>query len=138
MIIPHLYLSDVWIATNMNELVQFNINTIINMTYEVQNKFIESFTYYKYDWYDNFKFNILDNLDIIVDQIHEVIKQNLNVLVHCKMGLSRSVTVIIAYLMKYNNMKFDEAYNFIAVKKFIDPNVGFIKQLRIYEEKLSQ
>ena len=54
------------------------------------------------------------------------------------MGLSRSVTVIIAYLMKYNNMKFDEAYNFIAVKKFIDPNAGFIKQLKIYEEKLSQ
>ena len=57
-----------------------------------------------------------------------------SVLVHCEMGMSRSSTIVIAYLMRYHNMTRDEAY--IAVKKrrpLTNPNQGFWKQLEEFE-----
>ena len=37
-------------------------------------------------------------------------KSNSNVLIHCLAGISRSPTLAISYLMKYQSMKSDEAY----------------------------
>ncbi len=52
-------------------------------------------------------------------------------------GISRSVSFVIAYLMKENMWKYDEAYNFVKSKrKTISPNSGFIQQLMRYEVTL--
>lgn len=54
-----------------------------------------------------------------------------NILVHCNAGVSRSATVVIAYLILIKNFSYIEAYN--CVKKSrncINPNAGFIKQLQ--------
>jgi dual specificity MAP kinase phosphatase len=37
-------------------------------------------------------------------------KANNNVLIHCLAGISRSPTLAIAYLMKHQSLKSDEAY----------------------------
>ena len=66
--------------------------------------------------------------------IHEHISQGGAVLVHCEQGISRSSTIVIAYLMRYHGMKRDEAY--IKVKSnhpIADPNPGFYQQLKIFE-----
>jgi protein-tyrosine phosphatase len=34
-------------------------------------------------------------------------------------GISRSVTLIIAYLIRYMNKTFDEAYNYMKIKRKI-------------------
>eukprot|EP01129_Flabellula_baltica_P001240 TRINITY_DN11134_c0_g1_i1.p1 TRINITY_DN11134_c0_g1~~TRINITY_DN11134_c0_g1_i1.p1 ORF type:complete len:321 (+),score=53.75 TRINITY_DN11134_c0_g1_i1:125-964(+) len=53
------------------------------------------------------------------------------VLVHCNAGVSRSASVVIAYLMRRNNMTFEEAYNQTkSVKSDIKPNDGFMRQLK--------
>ena len=72
------------------------------------------------------------------------------VYVHCRMGISRSVTIVIAYLTWrifqtneweecYNNKE----YNFLKIydmmhniRSCISPNLGFIGQLLLYEQKL--
>ena len=38
-----------------------------------------------------------------------MIKQDGNVLVHCRMGMSRSATLVIAYLMKKYNLSYEDA-----------------------------
>lgn len=43
-------------------------------------------------------------------QIDEWVEQGKNVLVHCYEGKSRSVAVVITYLMLYKGMSFDVAY----------------------------
>jgi protein-tyrosine phosphatase len=49
-----------------------------------------------------------------------------NVLVHCFAGISRSATVVIAFLMKYKKMNFEEAFEFTKQKReIINPNFGF-------------
>ena len=64
-------------------------------------------------------------------------KERCNILVHCKFGISRSPSFIIAYLIKYNKLSVDDALKFVNRKRFqIKPNKGFINQLYIYEKCL--
>ncbi|XKL65319.1 hypothetical protein PGB90_008739 [Kerria lacca] len=52
------------------------------------------------------------------------------VFVHCNAGISRSPTVVAAYLIKYYNITPEEALHRIRKKRpKINPNQGFLKQL---------
>ncbi|AYV78176.1 MAG: protein phosphatase Slingshot [Edafosvirus sp.] len=134
-IVPHLYIGGVWNAHNMDELINNEIDTIINVAYEVENKFIDSFKYKKYFWDDREDQQISHLLVEIVDAIHNLIKEGKNVLVHCYMGRSRSGSVIIAYLMKYHEQILDDAIKFARSKKYdIWPNNGFINELKYMGE----
>jgi protein-tyrosine phosphatase len=45
-------------------------------------------------------------------------------------GVSRSSSVVIAYLIREKGMTYDEAFGIVKVKRsIIDPNRGFVKQL---------
>jgi protein-tyrosine phosphatase/predicted kinase len=72
------------------------------------------------------------------DQTYNFIEDaKVGVLVHCKQGVSRSATITIAYLMRKFNVPYEAAFNFVFSKRpFIDPNVGFRKQLKEYEANL--
>eukprot|EP01084_Bolivina_argentea_P220663 373931_1 len=61
--------------------------------------------------------------------------QNNKVLVHCRGGVSRSSTIIIAYLMKIHKMKYINAYKYTKKKReIIEPNDGFAQQLKNYQK----
>ena len=50
------------------------------------------------------------------------------VFVHCAMGMSRSATCVIMYIMKRFNIPFDEAFEVVKLRREkIDPNDGFKK-----------
>jgi len=52
------------------------------------------------------------------------------VLVHCQAGISRSATLVIAYLIKHQKMNLKDAYLHVKSKRpQIGPNKGFIQQL---------
>lgn len=58
-------------------------------------------------------------------------------LVHCNAGVSRSASVIIAYLMYYHQMDFIRAYNHVKTRReCIQPNAGFLNQLKELNFKL--
>ncbi|CAD8096556.1 unnamed protein product [Paramecium sonneborni] len=74
------------------------------------------------------------------DQASNFIQNNLkhtNVLVHCYAGISRSSSLIIAYLLKCQGYSLKEAINKIKSQRpQVDPNDGFLEQLKEYEDKL--
>lgn len=57
--------------------------------------------------------------------------------VHCYAGMSRSTTIVIAYLMKTFRWGYDATLHFVRFKRSIaNPNEGFAAQLRNYEKTL--
>jgi protein-tyrosine phosphatase len=101
-----------------------------------------------YIYHDGIKYMVVDasdipgydmysHMDSCVDYIRDSVGAG-NILVHCHAGISRSSTMVIAYLMREKGMSFVDA--FAAVKKIrpqVQPNAGFIRQLRRYEMDLN-
>lgn len=60
-----------------------------------------------------------------------------NVLVHCSAGISRSPTLVLAYMMKKNHWMLDEAFDKMRqLRRIVDPNVSFIVQLKEWEKSV--
>ena len=91
-----------------------------------------------------FTHKTIDVLDADYENIIQYFGECLNfikgddkVLVHCLGGVSRSPTIVIAYIMWIKKMKYDEAIQFVKSKRsIIRPNSGFIKQLKMFHNIL--
>ena len=54
-------------------------------------------------------------------------------MIQCHGGVSRSGTILCAYLLKKTNNKLNDVYEFVTkIRKRIKPNAGFWKQLVQY------
>eukprot|EP01016_Furgasonia_blochmanni_P000282 TRINITY_DN10030_c0_g1_i3.p1 TRINITY_DN10030_c0_g1~~TRINITY_DN10030_c0_g1_i3.p1 ORF type:complete len:140 (+),score=39.09 TRINITY_DN10030_c0_g1_i3:64-483(+) len=86
---------------------------------------------------DTYTFDLSEFFEETFDFIETQRKAQKNVLVHCFAGVSRSSTIVIAYLMKKKKMTFEKAFAFVKQKRFLaSPNLGFAKQLKDYEKKV--
>ncbi len=73
----------------------------------------------------------------VYEIISRALSENKNVIVHCAAGMSRSPSLVIAYLMIENRWCYEEAYNYVKNKRpIVEPNIGFVKQLKALEYKL--
>ena len=71
-----------------------------------------------------------------VNQLQDWYRQEYRVLVHCRAGISRSPTVVIAWMMLCNNMSFDDAWKkVVAARNYIRPNDYFMKFLKNLEKE---
>lgn len=81
--------------------------------------------------------DMLPYMELVADLINEVVSNGEVVLVHCVAGVSRSVTLCLAYLVKWHKMTLRDAYHHTKQRRpQIRPNTGFFKQLIKYEERL--
>ncbi|ESO82277.1 hypothetical protein LOTGIDRAFT_134995, partial [Lottia gigantea] len=73
-------------------------------------------------------YRICDEFQSAVEFIDEALKSG-KVYVHCQMGVSRSATIVIAYLMAKCGMDLMHATRHCRHRREIFPNSGFLKQL---------
>ena len=134
-IIDNIYIGDYRIASNLEELNKVGFKHILNCTYELVSEFPGTFDYLNI----NIKDNIYEDLSKAFVESYEFLKKNKGekTLVHCIGGFSRSVALVMYYLMKEYGYTYNYSYNYIAQKrKEIDPNTGFRKQLLDAEKEL--
>ncbi|KAF8076945.1 protein-tyrosine phosphatase-like protein [Lyophyllum atratum] len=79
--------------------------------------------------------NILIHLPNACQFVEGALDHGGRVLVHCVMGVSRSVTVLAAYLMRTRKLGRAAAIRFIKQRRpQVHPNYGFIKQLETFAD----
>ena len=136
-IIPHLFLGSIGSASNLKQLENFKITHIICCASGIKNFFPDKFKYYNINLLDSEKENIRQYFEESFNFIDNGIKNGGNVLVHCHAGISRSSTILIAYIMKSQKMKVDKVLELIKSKREkVNPNIGFLNQLKEYEKEL--
>ena len=83
-----------------------------------------------YPLYDDATEDILSIVKKALPTIQTSLTSKRSVLVHCAAGISRSASVVIAYLMKTEGLSFNDAKQEVKKKRpIINPNPGFSAQL---------
>uniref|UniRef100_A0A6G3MGC9 Protein phosphatase Slingshot homolog 3 (Trinotate prediction) n=1 Tax=Henneguya salminicola TaxID=69463 RepID=A0A6G3MGC9_HENSL len=120
---------------------------ILNVTSEINNFFPGVFEYYNICVLDRPEVEIINYFDEayrfiekarFIKNILTIRINNTSVLVHCQMGISRSATIIISYLMKYYEWDAQLSLEFVKSRRpIVKPNCGFLKQIYLYEAILT-
>ncbi|CAF0956700.1 unnamed protein product [Adineta steineri] len=136
-ILPHIFVGNVHDAQNVDRLNEKGITHIINSTPDLPCCWDKQYKYIRVDVLDLPSQNIRKHFDKAIEFIDEALyKKTNNVLVHCSAGISRSPTLVLAYMIKKYHMTLEEAFNKMRqLRQIVDPNVSFIIQLRDWETK---
>ncbi|CUS23993.1 LAQU0S13e00892g1_1 [Lachancea quebecensis] len=116
-------------------------DVVINVAKEVQDcreqvPHSECSEYHHAEWTHTTK--ICADLPKLTQIIHQAALARKRVLVHCQCGVSRSASLIVAYIMRYQNLSLNDAYNKLkSVAKDISPNMSLIFQLMEWNEALN-
>ena len=131
-----LYLGTFNNACDIEELRRNKINYVLNCAIEcVNTKLPPDIKELHLKVKDEQNFDIFEYFDEANDFINKCRNEGGNILIHCKYGISRSPTFIIAYLYKYNKLTIDGALRLLTQKRSqTKPNKGFLDQLYLYEK----
>ncbi|XP_011162477.1 dual specificity protein phosphatase 19 [Solenopsis invicta] len=130
-IIPGLYLSSQDPVVCNDILKKYEIRHILSIGVNILERYPD-IQYHICDLLDLPESNILPSIKKCINIIRTSRKEN--ILVHCNAGVSRSPSIVIAYLMIVMKLSYDEAYDTVKkVRSCIRPNDGFVKQLRSIE-----
>ncbi|KAF8637468.1 hypothetical protein AX16_010796 [Volvariella volvacea WC 439] len=82
---------------------------------------------------DTLDADILVHLPPSIQFIEKELEKGRGVLVHCQAGVSRSATIVAAYLMYSRDISADEALEIIREKRpIVEPNENFLHQLEVF------
>jgi len=133
-IFDFLFLGSEWNASNLEELNSNGVTHILNVTREIDNFFPAVFKYLNIREWDVEETDLLKYWDETYNFIHGAKQMGGKVLVHCKMGISRSASTVCSFAMKYFGWSLTRALSHTKERRgIINPNPGFREQLKIYE-----
>ncbi|XP_014482245.1 PREDICTED: serine/threonine/tyrosine-interacting protein-like isoform X1 [Dinoponera quadriceps] len=140
-VVPGLFLGPYSAASRskLDSLLEHGITHIVCVRQDIEANFIRP------NFPDKFKYLVLNIADIATENIIQhfqtvktFIDEGLNsggqVLVHGNAGISRSAALVLAYMMETYGLSQTQAYAIVQQRRFcINPNEGFMTQLREYE-----
>ena len=133
-----VYLGDLDAAINYQSLLANNITAVLtvaaytNISYTpyhgIEHMVIEAD--------DDPRFNLKQYFETAINFIEKA-RLSGNVLINCFAGISRSASVLIAYLMKMERMDLNSAFRVVKERRWkVNPNYGFVGQLEQYEKEV--
>ncbi|GKV38584.1 hypothetical protein SLEP1_g46474 [Rubroshorea leprosula] len=127
-----LFLGSIGAANNKNALKSSNITHVLTVASSLRPAHTNDFVYKVIP-----DTNITQYFDECFDFIDEAKQRGSGVLVHCFVGRSRSVTIVVAYLMKKRGMSPSQALEYVKSKRpQAAPKSGFLSQLQEFEKSL--
>uniref|UniRef100_A0A8D0GXK2 Dual specificity protein phosphatase n=1 Tax=Sphenodon punctatus TaxID=8508 RepID=A0A8D0GXK2_SPHPU len=139
---PGLYLGDQDIAANRRELTRLCITHILNASHSKWRGGAEYYEgtgicYLGIEAHDSPTFDMSPYFYPAADFIHQaLIESRGGILVHCAVGVSRSATLVLAYLMIRHHLTLVEAIKTVKDHRGIIPNRGFLRQLVALDNSL--
>jgi len=131
-----VYIGNLDVAKNL-EWLKKNVEAIVNVSEDIENFYPRHFAYLRIPVNDSPNTKIIKFFDCANQFIREKVKNGGSVLVHCQKGDSRSVTIILCYLLKYHNISLKEAIDLLQTKGISHIlNKGFVNQLSIFEKRV--
>lgn len=136
LIIPGLWLGSLEAARNRHFLIRHGVTHVLSIL-ECECSFYPGLFQYKHisakDHSDQDLTSVFEDAAAFID---EGIARG-GVVVHCVMGISRSASLVIAYVMRTKKMSYKDAYELVKKQReVIYPNDGFKGQLLKYEESI--
>ncbi|KAL2559880.1 protein-tyrosine-phosphatase MKP1-like [Forsythia ovata] len=130
-ILDHVYLGSDAVAKNREILSQNGITHVLNCVGFVCPEYFKHELVYKTLWLqDSPSEDITSIFYDVFDYFEDVREQGGRVLVHCCQGVSRSTSLVIAYLMWKEGQSFEDAFQHVkAARGVTNPNMGFACQL---------
>ncbi|XP_066993527.1 dual specificity protein phosphatase Mpk3 [Anabrus simplex] len=139
-ILPHLFLGNAANSEDSEALSRHSIKYILNVTPDLPNVFEDSgsIKYMQIPIADHWSQNLASFFPTAIEFIDEARSNEKGVLVHCLAGVSRSVTITVAYLMYKLSLNLNDAFNLVRSRKSnIAPNFHFMEQLYSFERELA-
>nr|XP_029497457.1 dual specificity protein phosphatase 22-A-like isoform X3 [Oncorhynchus nerka] len=134
-VVDGLYLGNIRDSENREILSQNNITHILSV-YNNAKPVLEDMTYLCIHAADASSQNLSQHFKESIRFIHECRLNGGACLVHCLAGVSRSTTMVVAYLMTVTTYSWEECLSAVkAVRSFVGPNYGFQQQLQEYQMK---
>ncbi|XP_070688745.1 dual specificity protein phosphatase 22-B-like [Pempheris klunzingeri] len=132
-VLPDLYLGNIKDARDRQLLAEHNITHILSI-HDTAAPFLEDMTYLCISAADHSKQNLIQYFRDSIMFIHESRLKGEGCLVHCVAGVSRSVTLVVAYIMTVTGRGWVEALAAVrAARPCAGPNLGFLRQLEEFE-----
>uniref|UniRef100_A0A4W5QYW2 protein-tyrosine-phosphatase n=1 Tax=Hucho hucho TaxID=62062 RepID=A0A4W5QYW2_9TELE len=143
-ILPFLFLGNERDAQDLDLLLRLNISYVVNVTTHLPLYHLGSglVHYKRLPATDNSKQNLRQYFEEVFDHLfsstEEAHQSGRGVLIHCQAGVSRSATIVIAYLMKHTLMTMTDAYKYVRGRRpVVSPNLNFMGQLLEFERDLN-
>ncbi|CAI4232360.1 unnamed protein product [Auanema sp. JU1783] len=133
-----LFLGSQDAARELEQLKKLKITHVLNVATGIPNFFPNEFTYKLIEAFDLPSMRLIDYFDEAAEYIQRAINAGGKVFVHCNAGISRSSTLVLAYMMKVRGFKLEAALEAVRKnRKIAKPNPGFMQQLLTYEDQIS-
>jgi dual specificity protein phosphatase 1B len=132
----YLFIGSVGSAYNSKALNDAGITHILCLSDVVELKFPDRFTYLRVALEDKPDEDIAAVFQQCFEFIDTVKSSGGKCLVHCYQGISRSVAIVIAYLVTHYKMSVDDSLQRIRETRAVAcPNIGFMVALRALEQQ---
>jgi len=137
-VVRGLFIGNLRASKNRDFLDSHGVTHVLTVANDIAPEFPKRFKYKIIDVDDSTEDDIGQHFDKCVRFIDKA-RKNGAVLVHCHAGISRSPTVVTAYLMWKEHITFTAALEQLRSRdELFQPNDAFKAQLREYELRLAE